>query len=122
MESARRDNLPIVETEFEQAFPQIGRKRFRLTVSQAESDGKQLLVLWFQDIAGRDQAAVLDLLHDSVILRDMNNRIRFWNRSAASLYGWTASEAFGKVSHELLHTQFPKPVEKLEAELNEVGV
>src|SRR5262249_30117076 len=33
------------------------------------------------------------------------------------LYGWTKQEAIGRVSHDLLKTQFPKPLEEIESEL-----
>ena len=58
-----------------------------------------------------------DLVHDSVIMRTMGGTINFWNRSAETLYGWRKEEAIGRVSHDLLKTQFPKPLEEIESEL-----
>ena len=49
--------------------------------------------------------------------RSMEGIINFWNHSAEKLYGWKEEEAVGKVSHELLKTQFPKPLEEIESEL-----
>lgn len=48
---------------------------------------------------------VLDLLDESVFLRDMDGRILYWNRAAADLYGWTAQQALGKNAHRLLNTR-----------------
>jgi PAS domain S-box-containing protein len=35
--------------------------------------------------------------------------ITYWNRGAQELYGWTAEQAIGKRTDELLSTVFPKP-------------
>jgi SGNH hydrolase-like domain, acetyltransferase AlgX/PAS fold len=56
-------------------------------------------------------------LNDSVMLRSMEGIISFWNRSAEELYGWTKEDAVGRVSHDLLQTQFPRPLEEIESEL-----
>ncbi len=58
-----------------------------------------------------------ELVNDSVMIRTMEGRINFWNRSAEKLYGWKKEEAVGRVSHKLLNTQFPKPLEEIESEL-----
>jgi PAS domain S-box-containing protein len=63
----------------------------------------------------RQQAQLLDLAHDAIIVLDLDHRIQFWNRGAEEVYGWTAAEAVGQVSHELLHTEFPLPIEELKA-------
>jgi len=53
------------------------------------------------------QARLLDQTHDSIFVRDMNGVITYWNRGAQELYGWSAQDAVGKKSHELLGTVFP---------------
>jgi PAS domain S-box-containing protein len=58
-----------------------------------------------------------DRENESVMTRTMEGIINFWNRSAEALYGWRREEAIGKVSHDLLQTQFPKPLEEIESEL-----
>ena len=55
----------------------------------------------------REQARLLDLTHDTIFVRDMNNVITYWNRGAEALYGWRAEQAIGKVTHDLLGTIFP---------------
>ena len=58
-----------------------------------------------------------ELINDSAVTRTMEGRISFWNHSAEKLYGWRKEEAIGRVSHDLLQTQFPKPLEEIESEL-----
>ena len=69
----------------------------------------------------RERANLLDLTHDTVFVRDNNDVITFWNRGAEKLYGWTKDEAIGQVSHRLMQTIFPVPLEEISAELNSTG-
>jgi PAS domain S-box-containing protein len=62
-----------------------------------------------------EQAALLDLARDCIAVRDMQGRIIFWNRGAAETYGWSADEALGRTSQELLQTNFPVPLKQIEA-------
>jgi PAS domain S-box-containing protein len=64
-------------------------------------------------IAG--QAALLELAHDAIFVRDTDGRITFWNAGAEQTYGFTRAEAAGQISHELLGTQFPEPLAGIEA-------
>ncbi|MGQ0635990.1 MAG: PAS domain-containing hybrid sensor histidine kinase/response regulator [Planctomycetaceae bacterium] len=50
----------------------------------------------------REQAALLDKARDVIIVRDLEDRITYWNRAAERLYGWTAAEACGQTCRELL--------------------
>jgi PAS domain S-box-containing protein len=71
-----------------------------------------------KEVAERtQQASLLDLTHDTIFVRDMNDVITYWNRGALELYGWTAAEAIGRRSHQLLKTEFQMPVDELRAEL-----
>jgi len=63
------------------------------------------------------QASLLNLTHDTIFVRDMNDVISYWNRGAQELYGWTAEDAIGKNSQQLLQTIFPASVDHIRAEL-----
>jgi two-component system sensor kinase FixL len=69
----------------------------------------------------REQAGLLDLTHDTIFVRDMNDLITYWNRGAEERCGWSREEAVGKVSHELMQTVFPAPLEDITAELHRTG-
>lgn len=70
--------------------------------------------------AGADAfARAFDLTH--AMVRELNGRIRFWSSSMERLYGWSREEALGRISHELLRTEFPKPLPAIEAELLRTG-
>ncbi len=47
--------------------------------------------------------------------------ITYWTRGAVALYGWTPDEAIGRRSHDLLRTEFPEPLERIEESLMERG-
>jgi two-component system, LuxR family, sensor kinase FixL len=69
----------------------------------------------------RERACLLDLTHDTVFVRDMNDVITYWNRGAEELYGRTRDEAIGQVSHQLMRTIFAAPLEEIEGQLLRSG-
>jgi len=54
-----------------------------------------------------EQARILELTHDTVIIRDVHDVILYWNRGAEALYGYTRDEAVGVCCSDLLHCDFP---------------
>ena len=50
----------------------------------------------------QEQASLLDKTRDAIIVRDMNDRITFWNKGAEALYGWTSLEVLERPIHQLL--------------------
>jgi two-component system sensor kinase FixL len=73
------------------------------------------------EVTLRDRANLLDLTHDAIFVRDTNDLITYWNRGAEELYGWSREEANGQVSHRLMKTIFPAPLEKINEQLLATG-
>ena len=63
----------------------------------------------------REQASLLDLTHDTILVTDMDGPIKYWNRGAEVQYGWSAEQAVGTVVHDLLTTVFPVPRERTQS-------
>lgn len=49
------------------------------------------------------QAALLDKAQDAIIVRDLEHRITYWNKSAERLYGWTSDEVLGRSARDILY-------------------
>jgi PAS domain S-box-containing protein len=56
------------------------------------------------------QAALLDRAQDAILMRDLEDRILYWNQSAARIYGWSAAEALGRQTTALWNEE-PSQVE-----------
>lgn len=52
---------------------------------------------------------LLNLTHDTIFVRDINDVITYWNRGAQELYGWTDGEAMGNRTHDLAPLPFARP-------------
>lgn len=69
----------------------------------------------------QQQAELLNLAHDSIVVNDMEGRVIFWNHGAEQTYGWTREEAIGQISHDLLQTRFPANLIEITARLLSQG-
>ncbi|HEY7748464.1 MAG TPA: PAS domain S-box protein [Aestuariivirgaceae bacterium] len=61
------------------------------------------------------------LEHAQAMVRGLDGRIGFWARGMERLYGYEAEMAIGRLSQELLKTEFPSPLSMIEAELKARG-
>lgn len=63
------------------------------------------------------KSQLLDFAHDYIMVRDLDSRVIYWNQGAEKGYGFTVAEAIGQVTHELLQTKFPEPLDVIMTEL-----
>jgi PAS domain S-box-containing protein len=49
-----------------------------------------------------EQATLLEVATDAILLRSFNNQILYWNQGATRLYGWSAPEAIGRNTRDLI--------------------
>jgi two-component system, LuxR family, sensor kinase FixL len=103
--------------------PEIDEAAGRCLVSIAAIGATTFLALKNQsaNVVLSEQAQLLDLTHDTVFVRDMNDVITYWNSGAEQLYGWSRYDAIGRVTHQLLKTVFPAPLQQITAELLRTG-
>jgi PAS domain S-box-containing protein len=70
------------------------------------------------------QADLLNQSHDAILtwkIQSPGRDIVYWSRGAEVLYGYTAAEATGRMSHELLQTRAVIPMEEIEAQIVQHG-
>jgi PAS domain S-box-containing protein len=65
-----------------------------------------------------EQARLLNLTNDAIIVRHHQDRIVYWNHGAEEMYGFSAKEALGKITHELLQTAHPENLKKIRKKLD----
>ncbi|MEH2197469.1 PAS domain-containing hybrid sensor histidine kinase/response regulator [Nostoc sp.] len=102
----KREELRIYHNEGSLDFPA------ELTaIAVEDNQGKTGNLRWlFRDISDRhqtqqkirEQAALLDITTDAMIVQDLHNQILFWNLGAEKMYGWQVQEAQGNNAWELL--------------------
>jgi two-component system cell cycle sensor histidine kinase/response regulator CckA len=69
----------------------------------------------------RQQARLLDLAHDAIMVRDMEDHVEFWNHGAEELYGWTAAEVQGRKASAFLYQDEPASTAAARADVIENG-
>ena len=98
------------------------------SISHVEFGGKKIFTVILRDVTEekkaeeelKQQASLLDLA--PVMVRDMDSRIVLWSRGAEKIYGYTKEEALGRISHELLQTEFPIPLWMIDRLMRTAGV
>ncbi|MGH9444484.1 MAG: PAS domain-containing sensor histidine kinase [Terriglobia bacterium] len=126
----KKENTRVDDFEVNYDFPRIGSRTMLLNARRIEpQEGQRLILLSIEDVtetrkhleALKRQAALLELADDAIIISELGGAIQYWNRGAEKLYGWRKQEVVGHSPHELLQTEFPEPLEKLQERLVRAG-
>jgi PAS domain S-box-containing protein len=64
-----------------------------------------------------EQAALLDLAQDAIVVLDMRSRILFWNRGAEAMYGWRKTEVLGLSAADVLQSASSESAEHIDDHL-----
>lgn len=129
-----RDILPrrteVRDFRVDSELPGLGHRTMLLNAFQMSHGlDESLTLLAIDDVTERErsieilkeQSRLIDLAHDAIIVRDPKSAVKLWNQGATTLYGWTSEEAAGKITHDLLKTQFPEPFEDVARKLFDRG-
>lgn len=80
--------------------------RFVPAVQRAMQETSELQKRRAADARIREQASLLDQAKDAIIVRGIDQRVRYWNKGAERLYGWTAEEVIGRSIKDFLYHNF----------------
>jgi two-component system, LuxR family, sensor kinase FixL len=69
----------------------------------------------------RKQASLLELAHDAIIVRGLDDEISYWNCGAEAMYGWLREEAVGRAAQDLLQSINPCDPQDLKDEVVREG-
>jgi PAS domain S-box-containing protein len=91
------------------------------SISQSGKRGQWVYTVIIRDITERkraeerirEQAAFLDEAQEAIMVRNLENRILYWNHGAERLYGWTAEEVLGEDIRHLHYRSEPQQLDQI---------
>lgn len=86
-----------------------GKLSVRARRAAVEVEARQMEKLQKQATELREQAQLLDLAHDAIMVRYLDGRIMFWNLGAAERYGWSKQDVVGGVRTSYSRPSFRSP-------------
>ncbi|MFO1526707.1 MAG: PAS domain S-box protein [Turneriella sp.] len=86
------------ESYYEATFTPLDRDRCMIVVRDTTARKKNENLM-------REQATLLDKASDAILVRDLQNVIRYWNEGAVRMYGYTKEEAIGNSVRSLLYAE-----------------
>jgi len=113
------DELSLMKIVADQVA--IAMERTRLLRSEKERADEMERMVEKRTAQLSQQAELLNLAHDAVILTDMSGKIIFWSDGAKDTYGFSREDAVGNVAHELLRSRSQTPFSDIMAVMEREG-
>ncbi len=64
---------------------------------------------------------ILDLVGESIVVRDLDGRIQAWNTASETLYGHPRQAVVGHLEQDILKTDYPEPIANIEENVLATG-
>jgi two-component system, cell cycle sensor histidine kinase and response regulator CckA len=112
------------ETALQEAYEELEKRVQERTAelrSANESLQAEIVERKVKEKKISEQAALLDHARDAILVRGLDDRVIYWNRSAERIYGWSAAEAVGRNILELCDGDDRSQFEKAKEGLYEKG-
>jgi len=95
------DELESLEALAPAIVEAFSRKRFEEALRKSRDELEKSTEERMETI--KEQAELLDKASDAIIVRDLDDRVTYWNKGAERIYGWTSEDAIGRDAGELLN-------------------
>jgi len=105
------DELSLMKTVADQVA--IAMERIRLLRSERERTDELEHLVRKRTAQLNQQAELLNLAHDAIILSDMSGKIIFWSAGAEDTYKFSRNEAVGNITHDILQTKSQMPIKDI---------
>jgi PAS domain S-box-containing protein len=105
------------EAELRQMNEDLERRIAERTQAVTEAND----VLRRQSDQLKEQAELLELVREGIVVRDLLGTIVHWNAGAVSMYGWPREQALGQISHKLLKAVYAHPLPVIEKHVLATG-
>jgi diguanylate cyclase (GGDEF)-like protein/PAS domain S-box-containing protein len=105
LHDSRGENVGLLLVFFHQPVHEHSLDLIRSTLKIFAARTASELERLEDNIRIEEQASLLDKTHDAIVVRDMNDRVTFWNKGAEKLYGWSGQEALHQPIQSLLKSE-----------------
>lgn len=115
LEKLAADEIRLLQDMADNLAFGIGSLRARLERQRSQEEARLAAA------QVREQASLLDRAQDAIMVRNLDRTLRFWNKGAERLYGWTSGEVLGKTMDEFMYRSPQALIDAMEQTLASGG-